>query len=64
MKNERDSLDNMLREVETLRNRKHENIVPLLASFTMTSIDSEYEVMSLNLIFPYAETDMDVWMEC
>lgn len=48
-----------MREADTLRKREHENIVPLLASFTLNTFESEYEVKSLNLIFPYAESDLE-----
>jgi serine/threonine protein kinase len=51
-----------MREVETLRKREHPNIVPLLASFTSSDVESGYEEKSLNLIFPYADMNMDTWM--
>lgn len=51
-----------MREVETLRNREHPNIVPLLASFTLTAVESEADVKSLHLLFPFAEEDLADWM--
>lgn len=51
-----------MREDETLRNREHPNIVPLLASFTLAFMESEVEMKSLNLLFPYADMDMERWM--
>lgn len=51
-----------MREVETLRKREHPNIIPLLASFTLNGFESGYEKKSLNLIFPYAEMNMEAWM--
>lgn len=51
-----------MREADTLRKRQHPNIVPLLASFTQNTIESELDVKSLNLLFPYAESDLQQWM--
>ena len=51
------------REVETLQKREHPNIVPLLASYTLDTTESEHPVRSLHLIFPYAdEGDLAEWM--
>ena len=63
MKQERDEWEIMMKEEETLRKRKHPNIIPLLASFTHDTIESDCDKRSLNLIFPYAEMDMDQWMK-
>ncbi|MCJ1251624.1 Serine/threonine-protein kinase Nek7 [Trapelia coarctata] len=52
----------VLREVRTLRAREHPHIVPLLASYTENSIESEVEIKTLNLLFPYSTMDMDRWM--
>lgn len=51
-----------MREADTLRTRQHPNIVPLLASFTQNTTESEHDVKSLNLLFPYAELDLERWM--
>ncbi|KAL8714063.1 MAG: hypothetical protein Q9225_006638 [Loekoesia sp. 1 TL-2023] len=51
-----------LREVETLRKRKHPNIVPLLASYTKDTTESAYTVTFLHFIFPLAEMDLYDWM--
>lgn len=53
-----------LREVETLRQREHPNIVPLLASYTLKSTESEAAVTTLHFIFPLAEKDLEEWMNC
>ncbi|KAL8750149.1 MAG: hypothetical protein Q9184_006528 [Pyrenodesmia sp. 2 TL-2023] len=51
------------REVETLRERKHPNVVPLLASYTLVTTESEHDVTSLHLIVTYAaEGDLADWM--
>ncbi|KAL8727534.1 MAG: hypothetical protein Q9166_005985 [cf. Caloplaca sp. 2 TL-2023] len=50
------------REMETLRKREHPNIVPLLASYTLDTTESEHLVRSLHLILPYAEGDLAEWM--
>lgn len=52
----------MMREAETLRNREHPNVVPLLASFTLTAVESEADVRSLHLLFPLADEDLADWM--
>lgn len=51
-----------LREAETLRQREHPNIVPLLASYTLPTIESRALVTNLHLIFPLAEMDLKDWM--
>lgn len=51
-----------MREVETLRARRHEYIVPLLASWTQTFIESERPCASLNLLFPYCRMTLDEWL--
>ncbi|KAL8825230.1 MAG: hypothetical protein Q9191_004543 [Dirinaria sp. TL-2023a] len=53
-----------LREVETLREREHPNIVPLLASYTLEATESEFAISSLHLLFPLAEKDLFEWMAC
>src|ERR1700743_1812306 len=55
-----DLWDTAMREVETLRKREHHNIVPLLASFTMNAFGSEER--SLNILFPWADMNMDQWL--
>ena len=52
----------LLREVETLRSRRHSNLISLLASYHFTSVESEYEVTTLHLIFPWADTNLWEWM--
>lgn len=49
-------------EVHTLQQRKHPNIVPLLASYTFTAMESELPVTTMHLIFPYADMDLEDWM--
>lgn len=53
-----------LREVETLRQREHPNLVPLVASYTLKTMESEVAVTTLHLIFPFAEMDLADWMYC
>ncbi|KAL8700695.1 MAG: hypothetical protein Q9201_005311 [Fulgogasparrea decipioides] len=51
------------REVKTLQKREHPNIVPLFASYTLDTTESEHLVRSLHLIFPYADGgDLAEWM--
>ena len=52
----------MMREVQTLRARKHQHIVPLLASWNDRSMESEYPVANLNILFPYSKVDLQRWM--
>lgn len=61
-KGEGDSWPTIMREAETLRKRSHPHIIQLLASFTVTGIESGFESKILKLIFPYAEMNMEVWM--
>lgn len=51
-----------MREVKTLRAREHEYIVPLLFSWIRRFTESEYQHASLNLLFPYAKTDLKEWL--
>ena len=51
-----------MREVETLRARRHEYIVPLLSSWTHQFIESERPGASLNLLFPYSSMTLDEWL--
>ena len=48
--------------MDTLREREHPNIVPLLASYTLNTIESECDVKSLRFILPLAEGDMAEWL--
>ena len=57
-----ESWDPSMREVQTLRNRQHPNIVPLLASFTQSTRESGYPIKSLSLIFPWADMNLKQWM--
>ncbi|KAL9627119.1 MAG: hypothetical protein Q9204_006798 [Flavoplaca sp. TL-2023a] len=50
------------REIETLRNREHPNIVPLLASYTLQVEDSGSVMKSLHFITPLAQMDLAEWM--
>ena len=51
------------REVETLRKRRHQNIVPLLASYYLDGTDSSNSpTRSMHLLFPWAEMDLHIWM--
>jgi ankyrin repeat protein len=52
--------DTLMREVETLRKREHNNIVPLLASFTINAFGSEER--SLRILFPWADVNMVQWL--
>lgn len=52
----------IMREIVALRRRPHENIVPLLSSFMRSSTESSIEIKSLNLLFPYADMDMERWL--
>ncbi|KAL9621354.1 MAG: hypothetical protein Q9160_004245 [Pyrenula sp. 1 TL-2023] len=58
----KEALDVAYREVETMRQRTHPNIVPLLASYTLTRESSRADLRSLHLIEPYAEEDLADWM--
>ena len=51
------------REVETLQKRRHQNIVPLLASYYLDGTDSSRRpTRTMHLLFPWAETDLHAWM--
>ena len=51
------------REVETLRKRRHQNIVPLLASYYLDGTDSsDRPTRTMHLLFPWAEMDLHAWM--
>ena len=52
----------LLREVETLRQREHPNIVPLLASYILETMGSAVPVTTLHLIEPLADKDLYDWM--
>ncbi|KAH0536976.1 hypothetical protein FGG08_006204 [Glutinoglossum americanum] len=56
-----DLWDTIMREIETLRKREHNNIVPLLASFTINALGSEER--SLNILFPWADMNMKQWLQ-
>ena len=51
-----------MREVETLRARRHDHIVPLLSSWTHRFKESERPAASLNLLFPYSSMTLDEWL--
>ena len=52
----------MMREIETLRDRVHDHIVPLLSSWNHIFMESDYQVDNLNLLFPYAQMDLERWL--
>ena len=52
----------MFREVETLQKRRHPNIIPLLASYSLEIFESEVYVKELHLVFPWADIDLAGWM--
>jgi ankyrin repeat protein len=54
--------DTIMREVVALRRRFHPNLIPLLASFTECTIESSFETKFVNMLFPYAEMDMEKWL--
>ena len=51
-----------MREVKTLQARRHDHIVPLVASWTGQVLESEYEVVYVNLLFPWARMDLAEWL--
>jgi serine/threonine protein kinase len=51
-----------MQEITALKHRRHPGIVPLLASFTKHKTESGYESKCISMIFPYAEMDMEVWL--
>lgn len=61
-KGENDSWQIIMREAETLRQRSHPHIVPLLASFVVNGVESGFETKSLRLLFPFANMNMEIWM--
>ncbi|KAL8976584.1 MAG: hypothetical protein Q9205_007435 [Flavoplaca limonia] len=50
------------REIETLRRREHPNIVPLLASYTLETLDSGSVMKTLHFLTPLAPMDLAEWM--
>ena len=55
--------DPYLEEVKTLRSRRHPNLVPLRACYlTPNGLSHQFQDAALNLIFPWADTDMSNWM--
>jgi serine/threonine protein kinase len=51
-----------MQEVIALRRPFHPNIVPLLASYTEHAMESSFATKSLNMLFPWAEIDMERWL--
>lgn len=51
-----------MREIETLRKRQHRNIIKILASYTEVQIESECKLEVINILYPWADMDMDEWM--
>lgn len=64
MNNEsKDEWEQLYREVDTLQKTRHPNIVPLLASYYLDTIDSsDRPLRTLYLLFPWAEMDLEAWM--
>jgi serine/threonine protein kinase len=59
-----DDMDRIMKEVKFLRERRHPNISPLLASFTAgleSSTNAEPMTKCLYLLAPQAEMDMEKW---
>lgn len=55
--------EQIYREVETLQRTKHRNIVPLLASYYLDTTDSsDRPLRTLYLLFPWADMDLETWM--
>ena len=55
--------ERLFREVQTLQKRRnHPNIIPLLASYTLETVESGHHVKTLHLLFPLAEMDLADWM--
>ena len=53
----------LFREVQTLQKRSnHPNVIPLLASYTLETVESGHHVKTLHLLFPLAEMDFADWM--
>ena len=58
-----DDWERLFREVQTLQIRgNHANIIPLLASYTLDTVESGHHVKILYLLFPLAEMDLADWM--
>jgi len=55
-------MSDVMQEITALQHRRHPGIVPLLASFTKHKTESGYESKSISMIFPYAEMDMEMWL--
>jgi len=51
-----------MREIVALSRRSHPNLIPLLASFTECTIESSFKTNYVNMLFPYAEMDMEKWL--
>ena len=49
-----------LQEVRTLKARQHDHMVPLFACYR--TMDAQSTVSKLHLFFPWAETDLEEWM--
>ena len=55
--------EKLFREVRTLQKRSnHPNIIPLLASYTLETVESGHYVKTLHLLFPLADMDLGDWM--
>ena len=58
-----DDWERLSREVQTLQKRgNHPNIIPLLASYTLDTVESGHHVKILYLLFPLAEMDLADWI--
>ena len=55
--------ERLFREVQTLQKRgDHPNIIPLLASYTLDTVESGHHIRILYLLFPLAEMGLADWM--
>ena len=58
-----DEWNQIYREVETLQAIRHTNIIPLLASYFFDTVDSSGRPLrTLYLLFPWADLDLEQWM--
>ncbi|KAL8774904.1 MAG: hypothetical protein Q9194_003908 [Teloschistes cf. exilis] len=60
---EQEEWDRLSREAITLLKRQHPKIVPLLASYFLEAEESERDLKTLHLIFPWADMDLATWMD-
>jgi len=51
-----------MNEVIAYHQRRHPNLVPLLASYTERISESGYETIRVSMLFPFADMDMEAWL--